>query len=566
MTVLSESWERTADGVSMRRRLARLLGAIAAMLALALTVALLALTQSRSLGHRVEGTFYDAIVHGDNATIALRDADAAVRSYVATCDPAALGQYERALAGGTGSGDAGPAGLDLLDASTLAALEREENPEIFLRHGSAEASVDQWVAVVGMASVEAVDTAREEARTGGPTCPERAAALAPSADRAELFLRQAQRDVAEYLDEVKAQREAALTTQEHWNQLLLGSVVTLVLVVVLMGALMWLALETWVIKPLQLLSASVRIVSGGVLEREIHPDVGVGEVAVLAAHVETMRRELVHQVDEIRLSHQEIEDAHRRLSLQTEELGRSNRDLEQFAYVASHDLQEPLRKVASFTQLLRKRYGGQLDETADLYIDYAVDGAKRMQQLIQDLLAFSRVGRVTAARTDVPLEELLAASVADLDELIQENDAVVTHGQLPVVHGERALLSQLVTNLVSNAVKFRHPDRRPEVHVDARGMRAHWEISVVDNGIGIDPRYTERVFVIFQRLHGREDYPGTGIGLALVKRIVEHHGGRVWIEPTPGGGTTVRFTLARTPSTGAAGRASTERAQSTTLG
>jgi light-regulated signal transduction histidine kinase (bacteriophytochrome) len=279
-----------------------------------------------------------------------------------------------------------------------------------------------------------------------------------------------------------------------------------------------------------------------------------------------MRRELVHQVEEIRLSHQEVENAHGLLSEQARELERSNRDLEQFAYVASHDLQEPLRKVASFTQLLQKRYGGSLDERADQYIDFAVDGAKRMQRLIQDLLSFSRVGRTGVPREDVELEGVLTAALSELSERIEETGAEIVHDPMPVVHGERALLQQLFVNLVGNSLKFRDPERAPQVRIEVRSMRAHWEISVVDNGIGIDAQYAERVFVIFQRLHPREQYPGTGIGLSLVKRIVEYHKGRIWIEPAAGGGTIVRFTLARRQGQPGGGRLSTERAQSTTLG
>jgi light-regulated signal transduction histidine kinase (bacteriophytochrome) len=233
--------------------------------------------------------------------------------------------------------------------------------------------------------------------------------------------------------------------------------------------------------------------------------------------------------------------------------------------VASHDLQEPLRKVASFTQLLQKRYGGSLDDRADQYIEFAVDGAKRMQRLIQDLLSFSRVGRTGVPREDVELEGVLTAALAELSERIAAADAEIVHDPMPVVHGERALLQQIFVNLIGNSLKFRDPDRPPNVRIEVRSMRAHWEISVVDNGIGIDAQYAERVFVIFQRLHSREQYAGTGIGLSLVKRIVEYHKGRIWIEPADGGGTIVRFTLARRQGQPGTGRLSTERAQSTTL-
>jgi signal transduction histidine kinase len=335
---------------------------------------------------------------------------------------------------------------------------------------------------------------------------------------------------------------APLDAVRQWNHVLLWVILVLVLLVIGMGLFVWRALRHGVTEPLARLASAVRAASTGSHEHEI-PVEGSGEVAALAADVEHMRRELVQQVEQLRESHAETERAHELLRAQTRELERSNRDLEQFAYVASHDLQEPLRKVASFTQLLQKRYGGQLDERADQYIGFAVDGARRMQRLIQDLLSFSRVGRSGAVPVDVDLEAVLAQVLRDLDERIADAGAVVTHDPLPVVRGERALLAMLLTNVVSNAVKFRHPERTASVHLSARREGDHWEISCADNGIGIDPQYAERVFVIFQRLHPKEVYTGTGIGLALVKRVVEHHGGRVWIEPSDGGGTTVRWTL-----------------------
>lgn len=346
--------------------------------------------------------------------------------------------------------------------------------------------------------------------------------------------------------------DEAMDAAHAWNLTLLVVVIVLVLLVVVMGLFMWRALQRGVTRPLARLADSVRAASTGEHEHEIQVE-GTGEVAALAADVEHMRRELVQQVAEVRASHGETERAHaqlaeqaRELARSNQELERSNRDLEQFAYVASHDLQEPLRKVASFTQLLQKRYGEQLDERADQYIAFAVDGARRMQRLIQDLLSFSRVGRSGSEPEDVDLERALEQVQHDQEGRILEAGAEVTHDPLPVVRGERALLTMLLANVVGNAVKFRDPARPPHVHLSARrveGPEPGWELSCTDNGIGIDPQYAERVFVIFQRLHPKDVYTGTGIGLALVKRVVEHHGGRVWLEPAPGGGTSVRWTL-----------------------
>ncbi|MBL0887448.1 sensor histidine kinase [Myceligenerans sp. I2] len=389
--------------------------------------------------------------------------------------------------------------------------------------------------------------------------------MAPPVGDGLRSVAQAREDVGAYLDVLGAARSATLAERQAWDAVLVGAIVTLALVVVLLGTLMWLALESWVIKPAATLTKAVRTVASGSIETEIRP-VGAGEIMSLSLHVERMRRELLHHMEDMRLAQQEVENAHVMLTDQARELERSNRDLEHFAYVASHDLQEPLRKVAGFSQMLQQRYGDSLDDRAHQYIEFAVDGAKRMQELIKDLLSFSRVGRSGEEHATVDLDEVLSQVEADLSERIAEAGATITHDPLPTVRGEPRLLHQVAANLLSNALKFRSPERDATVHLEVRSMRTAWEISVVDNGIGIEPQYADRVFVIFQRLHPRTEYSGTGIGLALVKRIVEHHGGHIWIEPTQGGGTTVRFTLARTVTSGGGRRTSTERAQSTTLG
>jgi len=239
----------------------------------------------------------------------------------------------------------------------------------------------------------------------------------------------------------------------------------------------------------------------------------------------------------------EVERTNALLEQQAAELVRSNRDLEQFAYVASHDLQEPLRKVSSFCQLLQRRYSGQLDERADQYIEFAVNGAQRMQRLINDLLAFSRIGRVTTGFTEVDLNRVVADIAADVESAEDASGAKVTWSTLPVVRGEEVLLATLLANLVGNSLKFRRPDRPPRVRLRSRRVGDEWEISCEDNGIGIDPEFADKVFVIFQRLHGRDDYPGTGIGLSVAKKIVEYHGGRIWIDGAYADGAAIRFTL-----------------------
>lgn len=230
------------------------------------------------------------------------------------------------------------------------------------------------------------------------------------------------------------------------------------------------------------------------------------------------------------------------LAQKVEELARSNADLEQFAYVASHDLQEPLRMVAAYTQLLAERYRGQLDAQADKYINYAVDGAARMQSLIHDLLAFSRVGRQETELKDTDCDEVVLQAVSDLHTAILESGAVITRETLPWLKANQVQLKQVFQNLIGNAIKFRGTET-PVIHISAQRQGAEWVFSVADNGIGISAESAEDVFIIFNRLHTRTEYPGNGIGLAICRKIIERHGGRIEAVPHDGGGTIFRFTL-----------------------
>nr|WP_091555848.1 sensor histidine kinase [Micromonospora pattaloongensis] len=313
-------------------------------------------------------------------------------------------------------------------------------------------------------------------------------------------------------------------------------------VVVLAGAALLIALNRLVIAPVTALAGEVREVAGGDYQRDIRI-VGPPELAGLATDVDAMRRRIAADLAEVREARSRIEWVNGQLQKQAEELTRSNRDLEQFAYVASHDLQEPLRKVASFCQLLQRRYAGQLDERADQYIAFAVDGAQRMQRLINDLLAFSRIGRLTSGFTEVDLNRVMSDVATQTEAARQYAGGEVTWSELPMVLGEEPLLANLLANLVSNSLKFRRPDVPPKVHISARRVGDEWEITCRDNGIGIEAEFADKIFVIFQRLHAKDAYPGTGIGLAIAKKIVEYHGGRVWVDLDVAEGASISFAL-----------------------
>jgi signal transduction histidine kinase len=294
-------------------------------------------------------------------------------------------------------------------------------------------------------------------------------------------------------------------------------------------------LRSAITRPLARLGAEARRVAGGEYSTPLDAGDGAREIAEVGQEIDAMRRRIVEELASAQAARGQLEE-------QALKLRRSNAELEQFAYVASHDLQEPLRKIASFCQALQQRYRGRLDERADQYIDFAVDGAKRMQVLINDLLAFSRVGHSGRERELVELDEALADARASLSAALERSRASIEHDALPAVLGDRAQLASLFQNLISNAVKFRS-QAPPRVRiVAARGDRM-WELSLQDNGIGIDPEYAERIFLIFQRLHTRDSYEGSGIGLALCRKIVEYHGGRIWLDPDHREGARFRFTL-----------------------
>jgi signal transduction histidine kinase len=293
-------------------------------------------------------------------------------------------------------------------------------------------------------------------------------------------------------------------------------------------------LRATVIRPLHRLAAEARRVAEGDFGHEVRL-VGPREVTDLAVDVNTMRERILDELAATRRANTVLQE-------HTEELERSNSELEQFAYIASHDLQEPLRKVASFTQLLQRRYAGQLDARADQYIEFAADGAKRMQALINDLLQYSRVGRSAREPSLVSSDAALAQARNNLAAAMEETGATVETGHLPLVLAELPLLTAVFQNLLSNSLKF-SGGKPPRIVITCTRDEPFWLFSFADNGIGIEPEYAERIFVIFQRLHERSAYPGTGIGLAMTRKIVEYFGGRIWLDTSYTEGSRFLFTL-----------------------
>ena len=524
---------RGAD--SLRGRLQRLL-ALAALVLLLLTAgATAALLTARANQEAVTGPYFRGVADTHTVYLDIVNAETGVRGYLLSGDEAELAPLTA-----------------LLEADDAAAEQRREEDLEFIqadadgrhdvvaaRDEAAQAAQDWYFGFVepALATAEAdgVGAVTEDDRQRGR----------------EAF-DELQVEVEEYIAAVRAARADAIAELEaslFWAQVALIATAAAPVVV---GVLLWVFLRRWVTDPLAGLADDARTVATGRTDHRVRQN-GVAEVGEVSRDVEAMRERLAALIAEATAAREEVEASHALLRDQAEDLRRSNRDLEQFAYVASHDLQEPLRKVASFTQLLAKRYEGQLDERADQYIGYAVDGAKRMQRLINDLLGFSRVGRIGGELTEVPLDRLLAEVCEELSDAVEAAGAVVEADDLPVVVGEEPLLRQLLVNLLGNALKFRHPDRSPVVRFTATSTPECWELACGDNGIGIDAQYAERVFVIFQRLHAKDVYEGTGIGLALCKKIVEYHGGAIWVDPDVAEGTTIRWTLPREPQGHTAG-------------
>ena len=490
----------SGTGRALRLRVGQLFGIAMGLLAVVGVVGLVAgLAELDNLAderRRIVDELDPAFIATQQLMTAFSDQESGVLGYTLTSDDALLEPYRRGRA---------------LAATAVADLRAHagERPEARAVIAAAQDWADRY-------AEPAVATVRSGKRLAG-------AEVVTGARRAAT-LRERVADLSAVLGRERSDARAHVADLADRVRLVLIFYALAILISALAAALV---LRRTVIGPLGRLADRVRQVVQGSFDRHVAAD-GAQEIVRLGEDVDAMRARITAEVDT--------------LSATRDELQRSNAELEQFAYVASHDLQEPLRKVASFTQMLQSRYQGQLDERADTYIAFAVDGAKRMQDLINDLLAFSRVGRIKEPATRVDCNALVTHALRVQAEAIEETGARVEVGELPEVVGEGRLLELVFQNLIGNGIKFRG-EEPPRVEVSAQRQDGEWCFSVRDNGIGIDPEYADRIFILFQRLHPRTTYDGTGIGLAMCRKIIEYHGGRIWYQHGTGPGATFNFTL-----------------------
>jgi signal transduction histidine kinase len=484
------------EGWSLRRRVTGATVGVLVLLMLLIVTVVFFLVEAKETGDELLDRWDPAYQTSQNTLTAMVNEETGVRGYALGGDAALLEPYNLA---------------QQLGGSAQSSLRRQllGHPDLLAELEELDAAIDSWHTTVAdpiIAQVQAGDpgaaqaAATPSAKAAFDTIRDRSAALTASIE--------AQRS------QVIAARERAFTYV--WIVIGLGAAILL-----LTGLVLGRGLRRQVLAPMNGLVAQARRVAAGDLTLGITQD-GPLEIKGLAADVDLMRESLAAQIER-------TEQARARVQRRSAELARSNADLEQFAYVASHDLSEPLRKVTNFSQLLERQYAAQLDEKARQYLAFMVDGAKRMQILINDLLDFSRVGRSADHFVPVDLDAALDRALANLEVLVAEAHAEVERTPLPTVPGDPTLLVALLQNLVGNAVKYHSEDRPSRVRVSAEPQGPEWLLTVDDNGIGIDPQYADRIFTIFQRLHLRNQYAGTGIGLALCRKIVEFHRGRLWL-------------------------------------
>jgi signal transduction histidine kinase len=485
--------------------------AIAVMMAFslaAIVVAGLALAGLASSRNQVVNQLDPAAFEASQLYASLLNEETGLRGYALTGDRSFLAPYTQGRAG---------------EKQALARLRATlaGRPAARADLALATARADHWQVTYAAPTISRI------AATGRPL-------VSPAIHRGKADFDSLRRPLATLQTYLSGRRHQALASLNSSERDLYVACIVIAVGLLAIVTVLALAVRQVVIRPLSRLAGDARLVADGDFGHQV-ARTGPREVQEVGADVDQMRQRILHELSALRTSHDALET-------RTQDLQRSNAELEQFAYVASHDLQEPLRKVASFCQLLQRRYGSQLDERADQYIEYAVDGAKRMQVLINDLLAFSRVGRSAGHLTEVSCAAALADAQANLGPAIEDSGAVIEAGELPVVSGEPALLTAVFQNLLSNAIKFRG-EQPLRVRVTAGRDGEFWLFAVTDNGIGIEAEYAERIFVIFQRLHDRSAYSGTGIGLAMCRKIIEYHGGRIWLDTQYADGTRFCFTL-----------------------
>jgi len=506
---------RSPQGWGLRQRIAVALVAGGVGLLAIVGVSGTLLTQVQDAQTRVVDNYYTALGMSNRRFISWLDIETAIRGYALTGERNSLAPLQQAQAAQAANPVARIRVLLAPDPASQADLD------------AFEAAAARWYSEWAVPSIASITS------TGHLT--------AAQTERGQVLFDQIRQDYDTFTSQVRTSRSQALSSLRLRTNLLFVAVVLSALGAVAVAGLLWWLLRRWVSRPVEELAREARLVSAGELDHAVRVD-GPPEFVSLAQDMDGMRRRLVDQIAAAEGARREIADARARLEEQAAALQQSNRDLEQFAYVASHDLQEPLRKIASFCQMLQRRYAGRLDDRADQYIGYAVDGALRMQQLINALLEFSRVGRAPIPQTEVDLQECIRQAMSNLEVARQESGVEITWDPLPSVRGEPSLLTQLLQNLLANAIKFRTRES-PRAHIGVRRDGDYWQFWCEDNGIGIEARYAERVFLIFQQLHTSDRYSGTGIGLALCRRIVEYHGGVIWVDERDGPGTTIRWTL-----------------------
>ncbi len=489
---------------SLRGRLRILLLASTATLVVVIVLGVVFAVQLVHASDELVERTQPARIAAKELEVAVLDQETGVRGLVISAEPSFLEPYERGRAA-------------QLEATNTIEDSLRGNTEIADELAEIDARSDRWRSEVAEPALEAM---REDRREDALAITESVGKTRFDAIRASLD------DLNDTLERLRDQAVDDLEQSLRQLAFVGGAMVVLILALI---AVVSVALRRSVLDPLTQLGGEAQLVADGDYERRFE-EVGPEEIRDLAIALETMRTRIVDELEVMARARTALQD-------QADEIQRSNRDLEQFAYVASHDLQEPLRKVAGFCQLLERRYADQLDDTAKEYIGFAVDGAQRMQDLISDLLAFSRVGRTTDQFRPVALDEVVASA---WDGTRDHEGAQLHVDVLPVVQGDETLLKTLFVNLLSNSVKFK-ADAPTVVEIEVVDLGESFEISIQDNGIGISPEFADRIFDIFQRLHTRDVYDGTGIGLALCKRIAEFHGGSIRLAPSDRG---ARFVIA----------------------